>query len=179
MRNSLIRAIVAASSLASFYLVFDSKARADEWGCQVILCLSNPGGATQYAECRPPINKLWRWLAKGHSFPTCSGVGFQSSRPGYDPYYCNECYTLTSSFGSGERVATCVSTSVQPVDKRFCSFGRNDDDGDHTSVLAPRWQRQDGRFQCMAKVTSRPNVRAQPHFVDVTIDGVGKQRVWY
>lgn len=179
MRNSLIRAFVAASSLASFYLVFDSKARADEWGCQVILCLSNPGGATQYAECRAPINKLWRWLAKGRSFPTCSGVGFQSSRPGYDPYYCNEGYTLTSSFGSGGHVATCVSTSLRPVDGRFCSFGRDDNGGDHNSVLSPRWQRESGRFQCMAKVTARPSVREQPHFVDVTIDGVGKQRVWY
>lgn len=78
MRSSLIKAIVAASSLASSYLVFDSKARADEWGCQVILCISNPAGATQYAECRPPINKLWRWLAKGRSFPTCSGVRFKA-----------------------------------------------------------------------------------------------------
>lgn len=178
MRNSLIRAIVAASSLASSYLVFDSKAQADEWGSQVVLCLSNPGGATQYAECRPPINKLWRWLAKGHSFPTCSGVGFQSSRPGYDPYYCNEGYKLVGSLGSGGRVATCVSTSLQPVDSRRCS-SRRDDGGEHGSVLSPRWQREGGRFQCMAKVTSRPNVREQPHFVDVTIDGVGKQRVWY
>lgn len=179
MTSSLIRAIVAALGLAPFYLVFDSKARADEWGCQVILCLSNPGGATQYAECRPPINKLWRWLAKGRSFPTCSGVGFQNSRPGYDPYYCNEGYTLTSSFGSDGRVATCVSTSRRPVDRRFCSFGRDDNGGGYSSVLSPRWQREGGRLQCMAKITSRPNVREQPHFIDVTIDGVGKQRIWY
>ncbi|AEH82011.1 conserved hypothetical protein (plasmid) [Sinorhizobium meliloti SM11] len=85
MNTSLVRAFVAAASLASFYLVFDGKARADDWGCQVILCLSNPGGPTQYAECRPPIEKLWRALAKGHSFPACSGVGFQASRPGYEP----------------------------------------------------------------------------------------------
>lgn len=179
MRNSLIRAIVAASSLTSFYLVFDSKARADEWGCQVILCLSNPGGATQYAECRPPINKLWRWLAKGRSFPTCSGVGFKSSRPGYDPYYCNEGYTLTSSFGSGGRDATCVSTSLRPVDRRFCSFGLDDSGADHGSVRSSRWQSEGGRLQCMAKVMARPIVREQPHFIDVTIDGVGRQRVWY
>ncbi|MET3523943.1 hypothetical protein [Mesorhizobium abyssinicae] len=179
MGNSLVRAIVAATSLASFYLVFDSKAQADEWGCQVILCLSNPGGAMQYAECRPPINKLWRWLAKGRSFPTCRGVRFQSSRPGYDPYYCNEGFTLTSSFGSAGRVATCVSTSLQPVDRRFCSFRRDDNGGDHSSVLSPQLQREGGRSQCLAKVTSRPNIREQPHFIDVTVDGVGKQRVWY
>lgn len=67
MNTSLVRAFVAAASLASFYLVFDGKARADDWGCQVILCLSNPGGPTQYAECRPPIEKLSR-ACKGTLF---------------------------------------------------------------------------------------------------------------
>lgn len=44
----------------------------DLWGCEVMLCLSNPGGPTEFAECKPPIEKLWKHLAKGHSFPTCT-----------------------------------------------------------------------------------------------------------
>ena len=44
----------------------------DLWGCEVMLCLSNPGGPTQFNECKPPIQKLWKHLAKGHSFPSCS-----------------------------------------------------------------------------------------------------------
>lgn len=47
-------------------------AHADNWACEVILCLANPQGATAVAECVPPIKKLWRELAKGHAFPTCN-----------------------------------------------------------------------------------------------------------
>ncbi|RCS22842.1 hypothetical protein DUT91_15190 [Phyllobacterium salinisoli] len=179
MKISLAKAFVAAASLASFSLVFDSKARADGWGCQVILCLSNPGGPTQHAECRPPIRKLWDRLAKGRSIPSCSGAGFHSSRPGYDPYSCNEGYKLIGSFGAGGRHATCVSTSFQPVGNRFCSSGRDNHAGKRGSVLSPRWRRVGGRFQCMAQIITRPNLRRRPHYIDVTIEGVGKQRVWY
>lgn len=89
MKGLFFRMIIAASGFVSLYTISERSARADEWGCQVILCLSNPGGPTQYGECRPPVEKLWRWLAKGRSFPTCAGVGFQTSRPLYEPYYCN------------------------------------------------------------------------------------------
>jgi hypothetical protein len=44
---------------------------ADLWGCEVLLCMSNPAGPTAVAPCVPPINKLWRHLAKGGRFPDC------------------------------------------------------------------------------------------------------------
>lgn len=179
MKTSLVPALVAATSLAAFSLGFDSKAQASEWGCQVILCLSNPGGPTQFAECRPPIHKLWRHLAKGRSFPACSGVGFQSSRPGYEPYYCNEGFSLAGSFGPEGQSATCVSTSVQPVDVRHCSTGSGNSWDGQGAVVSPRWQRVDGRFQCVAQILTRPNIRAQPRYIDVTIEGAGRQRVWF
>ena len=57
-------------------VITPSLAHADDWGCQVILCLSNPGGPEQYAECVPPIEKLWRTLRHGDPFPTCDfGAG--------------------------------------------------------------------------------------------------------
>jgi hypothetical protein len=31
----------------------------------------------------------------------------------------------------------------------------------------------------MAYVTMPPTLRSQPNYVDVTIDGVGTQRVWF
>lgn len=48
-------------------------AKASEWGCQVLLCLANPGSPTEFAECVPPITRLWRALRKPHPdpFPTC------------------------------------------------------------------------------------------------------------
>jgi hypothetical protein len=172
MNKSLVRAFFAAVSLASFYLVFDGKARAEDWGCQVILCLSNPAGATQYPACRPPIHKLWHELAKGRSFPTCSGVGFRVARRGYEPYYCNDGYRLTTRYGDRGLEASCTSTAPQTVPHSECFFG---DD----RVTSATWRLREGRTECRRYVTTRPNLRPQPHYVDVTIDGVGKQRVWY
>lgn len=51
-----------------------SMAKADEWGCQLLLCLSDPRGPTTEKECIPPMERLWRHLAKGGSFPTCALV---------------------------------------------------------------------------------------------------------
>lgn len=173
MNNSLVGAFVAAASLTSFSLVFDSKAQADGWGCQVILCLSNPGGATQYAECRPPVEKLWRELAKGHSFPSCSGAGFQTSRPRYEPYYCDEGYRLTTRYVDRGQEASCISTTPQTVSDSECDPDRR------RSRPSSGWRWNGQERQCQRYVTMRPHVRSQPRYVDVTIDGVGRQRVWY
>lgn len=179
MKSLLLNSLLAICCTMPPYLISGDKARAEDWGCQVILCLSNPGGTTQYAECRPPIQKLWRELAEGHSFPACSGVGFQSSRPGYEPYFCDAGYRLTSDYGPRGQETTCVSASLQPVTNSLCANGADDFSVRRNSVLSPHWQRQDGRRQCMGYPITRPNVRSQPHYVDVTIDGAGKQRVWY
>jgi hypothetical protein len=55
-------------------------AAASGWGCEVLLCLSNPGGATQYAACVPPITKLWDQLATGHAFPICTEGGVSATK---------------------------------------------------------------------------------------------------
>ncbi|WP_085033120.1 hypothetical protein [Ensifer aridi] len=174
MKNLLIGMALAAFGVTPpFYLISGSDARGGEWGCQVILCLSSPGGPTQYAECRPPIQKLWRELAKGRSVPSCSGAGFQASRPGYEPYSCNSGYRLTKRYGDRGLEASCISTTPQTVSNDECY---SENRGGSTS---PQWRRSGGRVVCQRYVTTRPNVRPQPHYVDVTIDGVGRQRVWY
>jgi hypothetical protein len=179
MRGLFFQTIVAALGFGSLYTISDRSARADEWGCQVILCLSNPGGATQYGECRPPIEKLWSWLAKGHSFPACTGVGFQSSRPRYEPYYCNSGFRLSASYGPRGGEATCISTSLQAVSNSLCQRDRDGGGSNDGSAISPRWQKENGHYQCMAYTVARPLVREKPRYIDVTIDGVGKQRVWF
>lgn len=52
--------------------------QASDWGCQCLLCLADPRGPTTESECKPPIKKLWRHLAKGKPFPTCNLVGGSS-----------------------------------------------------------------------------------------------------
>ena len=44
-------------------------ASADDWGCEVLLCLSNPAGPTAVEQCKPPIQRLWDHLRHGHEFP--------------------------------------------------------------------------------------------------------------
>ena len=44
---------------------------ADQWGCEVLLCLSNPAGPTAVKKCEPPIHRLWDHLRDGHEFPSC------------------------------------------------------------------------------------------------------------
>jgi hypothetical protein len=73
-------AIPIAISIATAGTGWSAPACASDWGCQVLLCLSNPGGPTQYAACVPPITKLWDELASGHAFPSCTEGGVASSR---------------------------------------------------------------------------------------------------
>jgi hypothetical protein len=66
-------------------------AQADDWGCQVLLCLSDPRGPRTEAPCRPPIDRLYRALAKGHAFPVCTLAGSPQTggsyaQPVFDPY---------------------------------------------------------------------------------------------
>lgn len=55
------------------------QARSD-WGCEVLMCMSNPNGSTAVNECRPPMDRLWRELARGNSFPTCTLNNGSNSR---------------------------------------------------------------------------------------------------
>ena len=89
-------------------VVSPQPAYASDWGCQVVLCLATPGSPTTYAECVPPITKLWNVLALGGSFPTCTGIGIRikSVKHGYD-------LTVTRSDGFASRYA--LDTRTQTV----------------------------------------------------------------
>lgn len=88
-------ALCAAGMIAA---TVPEPAYASDWGCQVVLCLATPGSPTTYAECVPPITKLWNVLAFGGSFPTCTGVGIRTKKVkhGYD-------LTVTQSDGAMSR----------------------------------------------------------------------------
>ncbi|MCA7941730.1 MULTISPECIES: hypothetical protein [Burkholderia cepacia complex] len=60
-----------AFAVAAALLAPAAPAHADGWGCQVLLCLSDPRGPEHEGECVPPIEKLWDHLAHGNPFPTC------------------------------------------------------------------------------------------------------------
>ena len=172
MKNAVIRALSAILLCVPSYTFSSSIARADDWGCQVLLCLSNPGGATQYAECRPPIERLWSHLAKGRSFPICSGAGFTATTPRYEPYYCDAGFRLVTRSGERRDEVGCVSTEPKVVNDAMCSYR---DDGGAMGC----WRFEDGKRVCKMLVTQRPHVRERPRYIDITIDGAGRQRVWF
>lgn len=70
----------AATLVGSTLTATPALASDNTWACEVVLCISNPGGPTQYGACVPPITKLWRVLALGGGFPTCSGSGIAKTK---------------------------------------------------------------------------------------------------
>ncbi|AOK67879.1 hypothetical protein [Burkholderia multivorans] len=77
----LFRRCLVALSLAMTLSFVPTLARADDWGCQVLLCLANPGGPEQYGACVPPIEKLWKALSQGDPFPSCDFSAGLASLP--------------------------------------------------------------------------------------------------
>ncbi len=48
----------------------------DRWGCEVLLCLSNPAGPEAESECRGPVERLYTSLKSRHPFfPKCPLAG--------------------------------------------------------------------------------------------------------
>jgi hypothetical protein len=72
----------------------------DLWGCQVLLCLSNPDGPEAVNECRPPIERLWDELRHGHPFPSCPSGGSAYARP--TSSYYDLCPSGTTELPSGQ-----------------------------------------------------------------------------
>jgi hypothetical protein len=105
MKNLItIAAIGLAMSLVN------QPAIASEYGCTVLLCLSNPasnGGPRGIAQCVDPINKLYRDLRKGRPFPTCDFAdgndGTSYAQLVSDPY--DICPQPLTPVAAGARVA--------------------------------------------------------------------------
>ena len=57
-------------------LFLSQAAYAEDWGCQVMLCMSNPAGPMAVAECVPPMQRLYEAMShKGFQWPTCALAG--------------------------------------------------------------------------------------------------------
>jgi hypothetical protein len=67
----------ASLCMAALALALCTPAQADDYGCQVLLCLANPAGPMAVSECVPPIDRLFSEMARLHppAFPTCDFVG--------------------------------------------------------------------------------------------------------
>lgn len=97
-RTGLIKRALSAVALSSLV----ASAQASQYGCTVLLCLSNPNGPEAVAECIDPIRQLRRDLRRGLDFPSCeeaesnNGTRIQFSGSRYDP-----CPIGTTELGTG------------------------------------------------------------------------------
>lgn len=79
----MIKRVSILAALSSMFFI--PTAHADDYGCQVLLCLSNPAGPMAVAECVPPIQRLYRDIFRWRPrpFPTCAlSNGMDSSSGG-------------------------------------------------------------------------------------------------
>lgn len=179
MVSSISKVFLSGSLSIAIYAVCETKSYADNWACEVFLCLSNPGGPTEFGQCRPSIHKLWKHLAKGRSFPICRGIGFRASRPGYEPYYCEAGYRLRQRSGDRGREVTCMSLQPVPTGNDNCTRRWQDARRWQDRRQPGQWERAQGQRVCVAYRLKPPHVRQRPRFVDLTIDGAAPQRVWF
>lgn len=156
--------------LFSIFLLFISgTAIASEWGCQVVLCLSNPGGPTQFKECVKPIEKLWESLAKGKPFPTCEEGGISMSKIGYEPYeacpadfYLTNITTHEEYKDHGRVLHTAVCRHRTQTVKVACDW---DDKGGVNRV-------------CEIPYDTPARLRDKPNYIDISYNG-GSFRTWF
>lgn len=118
MLQAAIAAAAAGSALAQPAPVPDwlrAMGRSD-YGCEVLLCLANPGGPWALPQCAPSMSRLARDLAAGRGFPTCSMAGGPGGRsyalPAARPY--DACPPGTSALPAGQ-YAELAASSVAPA----------------------------------------------------------------
>lgn len=80
-----IKPFLLLVSLGACMMVSEG-ARASDWGCKVLLCLSDPRGPRTETECVPPIDKLYETLARGGSMPGCEQANGSKMRRVFNPY---------------------------------------------------------------------------------------------
>lgn len=100
--------IFSAVGASAALLFATTPAKADDWGCEVLLCLSNPAGPMAVAACVPPIQRLYRAIFKPRPdpFPTCDmAVNVKGQRsyatPQYNDYY-DPCPDGTTALQKGQ-----------------------------------------------------------------------------
>lgn len=94
------------------FILSSSAVKADDWGCEVVMCLANPAGPMAASACVPPITRLFAALSKKKPdpFPSCeSANGAAVARQGFN--YFDPCPQGSTTLESGTR-ALQVSRSV-------------------------------------------------------------------
>lgn len=144
-RRVLLHAVVALG--AALTLVPRSAHAVD--GCLVLLCLAAPSWRA-IPQCVPPVTQLFRDLARGKPFPTCSmsGAGNTANHAWSNaPAFCPPQYTRVID-GESAPIYQCdytgaisVSINGAPFSRTWWSFG-----GDSVTEFSPAAKTQLGTW---------------------------------
>ncbi len=120
MKRSSFFAAVAMVVAAPFT---STAAKADTWGCEVLLCLSNPAGPMAVSQCVPPIQRLYRAIFKRNPdpFPTCAMAQGQNGRSWAQVEYNNHydsCPAGTKPLERGVWAVVGTADQVAKVNER-------------------------------------------------------------
>lgn len=69
-RSRRVKCGAAAGAASAFFVFAAASAQADDLGCTVLLCLSNPAGPMAVPACVVPVQKLFAVL-RGGGAPSC------------------------------------------------------------------------------------------------------------
>jgi hypothetical protein len=126
--------------------------------------MASPGGARQYAECRPAIDKLYRVLSEGKPFPQCTetqseGVNVKKGYEAWEP--CRDGYELASMEASqdfaGRQTTVC---------RKFKGYSEEVIDGRTEKIPVYDYYE------------AKP--RTEPHYVEVWMNGDRQgERLYY
>lgn len=142
--------------------MFSQSVLADEWGCKLLLCLSNPAGWGSVPDCHPPVEK---YLACAHllfgacGFPTCpEGGGSGLSYQKFDD--CPTGYTPAASDNSGGKgfgvSEQSICRSLQPTS---CDSGTRDNTCTYSEIERP--------------------LKQMPYSINVTEKSTGEVKTYY
>jgi hypothetical protein len=134
--------------LAALIALVPTPARAVD-GCLVLLCLAAPSWRA-IPQCVPPVQQLFRDLARGKPFPTCrmSGAGNSANHAWSNaPAFCPPQYTRVID-GESAPIYQCdytgaisVSINGAPFSRTWWSFG-----GDSVTEFSPAAKTQLGTW---------------------------------
>lgn len=174
----MLTLFVAGAAIAT--VAAPGLANADNWACEVALCISNPAGPMAVSECVPPITKLYHHLERGGSFPLCQSADGHVNFTRYGLEWQEDCPEGTQTVyrrddrkhGWGRRSRYCQQF-VPMSSGRPYRFGRNRDYDASYEVRIVDGERVYGKV-----VTTRAPRRAKPRYLEYVANG-DTRRIWW
>lgn len=131
MKNRIIKSLTIATCLSAVA----PATQASMWGCEVLLCLSNPAGPMAVSQCVPPITKLYNALKKPKPdpFPTCAMASGPKGKSWAEPgsSYYDPCPSGTTPLPDGSFAVSGVPAGgIHAYQKKQIPFATGIGDGD-------------------------------------------------